>query len=341
MFFHDIINSEFYELINGQLFTALIGAFVTIIGVWFTIRNDRDARIIERKNEIKPIFSLAFIGIEDKINLYKDIKVFINRNTFSYMPVLQFAESAVPFPYFPNVGIDTPFKRETTLVFKFHVDGNYPIKNVEVSSIKIVNSNEQGYIQTNEPISIGPSPVITDDIFNFYHKTSPNNFELSDELGIRHRPLDINMINTYISPGESVYFKVPINIGCARISSFIKFICNDPNFMSNTGSTYDYPFDNPKALDRFLENMNLFPKQVNIIFKITDVEDNVYIKEQPVYAFFDIEKIYEDSDQEIKDYLVTGGMTTISIFPNHPKEISGLQDYINKQFSLNKKKGTL
>ena len=336
MLLHKFINSDLYQLINGQLCAAILGALVTIIGVWFTINNDRKARIIERKNEIKPIFSILFIGIEDDTNLKKDMKYFINRNTFNYMPILQVAQSFMRVPlivYSPKIGVDTLFKRETNLVFQIHVDGNYPIKNIEVNSIKVVKRNEKGYIQTNEQISIGPSPLIANDMFNFYHKTIPNNFELSNRIGIRHRPLDIQMLNAYISPKETVYFKVPINIGFANLSSLIEFICNDPNFMSDKNVTYEYPFDNPKALYRFLENMNSFPIQVNIDFKVTDVEDNVYHKEQPVYSFFDIKKLYNSDNQRIEDYLIAGGMSTNSIFPNDIKEIEGLEDFINNKFS--------
>lgn len=336
MFLHQFINSDFYKILNGQLFAACIGASVTIAGVWLTIYNDRKARRNERRNEIKPVYSVSFLGIEDTIELNTSIKYFINKNTFSYMPILQIAQSFMKIPlvaYSDRIGIDTPFKRETALVFQFHVDGNYPIKNVEATSIKSVSYNESGYIQTNGPLSIGPSPVITDTVFNFYHKTVPNNFELSNDVGIRHRPLDIQMINVYISPGETVYFKVPINIGCASLSSLVRFICKDPNFMSSDGITYHYPFDNPEELDRFLENMNSFPIQVNICFKITDIEGNIYKKEQPVYAYFDIRKLKNTGN---KDYSITGGMTTSSIFPNDINEINGLKEYIEEQFSNNK-----
>lgn len=230
MFLHQFINSDFYNMLNSQLFAACIGAFVTIAGVWLTIYNDRKSRKVERKNEIKPVYSISFMGIEDTVELKKDIKSFINKNAFSYMPILQIAQSFMKIPlvaYSDKIGIDTPFKRETTLVFQFHVDGSYPIKNVEVTSIKCVSRNEQGYIQTNRPLSIGPSLLITDTIFNFYHKTVPNNFELSNDVGIRHRPLDIQMMNVYISLGDTVHFKVPVNIGYATLSSLIKFICKD------------------------------------------------------------------------------------------------------------------
>lgn len=338
MFLCQFFNSDFYKMLNSQLFAACIGAFVTIFGVWLTIYNDRKARRIERKNEIRPIYSISFIGIEDTVKLKKGIPCFINKNTFSYMPILQFAQSFLKIPfvaYSDRIGIDTPFKRETTLVFQFHVDGNYPIRNVEVTSIKSISCNEHGYIPTNGPISIGPSPVVTDTIFNFYHKTVPNNFELSNDVGIRHRPLDIQMMNVYISPGNTVYFKIPINIGYANVSSLVKFICKDPNFMSSEETTYSYPFDNPKELDRFLENMNSFPIQVNVCFKITDIEGNVYNKEQPVYAYFDIGKI-SDNDKEYIDYSITGGMSTSSIFPNDIQEIEGLKEYIEEQFLINK-----
>ena len=53
MFLHQFINSDFYKLLNSQLFAACIGAFVTIAGVWLTIYNDRKSRRVERKNEIK------------------------------------------------------------------------------------------------------------------------------------------------------------------------------------------------------------------------------------------------------------------------------------------------
>ncbi len=184
------------------------------------------------------------------------------------------------------------------------------------------------------------SLVITDDIFNFYHKTVPNNFELSNDIGIRHRPLDIQMMNVYISPGDTVYFKIPINIGYANLSSLIKFICKDPNFMSSNGTTCSYPFDNPEELDRFLENMNSFSIQVNVCFKITDIEGNIYNKEQPVYAYFDIRKIRNNDNKEHMDYFITGGMSTSSIFPNDIQEIKGLKEYIEEQFSINNKNGT-
>lgn len=121
MSIYKFINSDIYQIINGQLCAAILGALVTIIGVWFTINNDRKARIIERKNEIKPIFSILFIGIEDDTNLKKDMKYFINRNTFNYMPILQVAQSFMRVPlivYSPKIGVDTLFKRETNLVFQ-------------------------------------------------------------------------------------------------------------------------------------------------------------------------------------------------------------------------------
>ncbi|WP_270399060.1 hypothetical protein [Ligilactobacillus ruminis] len=132
-----------------------------------------------------------------------------------------------------------------------------------------------------------------------------------------------------------MYFKIPINIGYANVSSLVKFICKDPNFMSSEETTYSYPFDNPEELDRFLENMNSFPIQVNVCFKITDIEGNVYNKEQPVYAYFDIGKI-SDNDKEYIDYSITGGMSTSSIFPNDIQEIEGLKEYIEEQFLINK-----
>lgn len=140
MFLHQFINSDFYKLLNSQLFAACIGAFVTIAGVWLTIYNDRKSRRVERKNEIKPVYSISFMGIEDEIELEKGIKYFINKNTFSYMPILQIVQAFMKLPliaYSDKVGIETPFKRETTLVFQLHVDGNYPIKMLK-SRVSIV-----------------------------------------------------------------------------------------------------------------------------------------------------------------------------------------------------------
>lgn len=144
------------------------------------------------------------------------------------------------------------------------------------------------------------------------------------------------MMNVYISPGNTVYFKIPINIGYANVSSLVQFICKDPNFMSGEETTYSYSFDNPEELDRFLENMNSFPIQVNVCFKITDIEGNVYNKEQPVYAYFDIRKISDNDNKEYIDYFITGGMSTSSIFPNDIQEIKGLKEYIEEQFLINK-----
>jgi len=72
MFLCQFFNSDFYKMLNSQLFAACIGAFVTIFGVWLTIYNDRKARRIERKNEIRPIYSISFIGIEDTVKLKKE-----------------------------------------------------------------------------------------------------------------------------------------------------------------------------------------------------------------------------------------------------------------------------
>nr|DAD81274.1 MAG TPA: holin [Siphoviridae sp. ctcfw7] len=47
MFLHQFINSDFYKLLNSQLFASCIGAFVTIAGVWLTIYNDRKSRRVE------------------------------------------------------------------------------------------------------------------------------------------------------------------------------------------------------------------------------------------------------------------------------------------------------
>lgn len=80
------------------------------------------------------------MGIEDEIELEKGIKYFINKNTFSYMPILQIVQAFMKLPliaYSDKVGIETPFKRETTLVFQLHVDGNYPIKMLK-SRVSIV-----------------------------------------------------------------------------------------------------------------------------------------------------------------------------------------------------------
>ena len=104
--------------------------------------------------------------------------------------------------------------------------------------------------------------------------------------------------------------------------------------MSSEGATYNYPFDNPEELDRFLENMNSFPIQVNICFKITDIEGNIYNKEQPVYAYFDIRKIGSDDNKGHVDDFITGGMSTNSIFSNGIKEIEGLKEYIEGYFSM-------
>lgn len=342
MLFHNFLNIDLYNFVNGQLFAALIGAIVTILGVWLTINDDRKSRIVERRNEIKPIFSMSFIGIEDDVKLKKNVKCFINKNTFSYMPILQFAQSFLTpsfITYSDSIGIDTPFKRETFLIFEFHVDANYPIKNVEVTGIKTVKNDKKGYIKTDRPISIGPSPKVTDDMFNFYHKTNPNNFEISNKFGIRHWPLDIRMLNVYISPGETVYFKVPINIGYANLSSLIRFICKDPNFKLNGDINYNYLFDNPDSLDTFLENMYCFPIQVNIRFEITDIDDNVYDKEWPAYAFFDIRKISNGRDNKPEDYFISGGMSTNSTFPREIEEIRGLKNFIYEQFKNIKNKG--
>ena len=122
------------------------------------------------------------------------------------------------------------------------------------------------------------------------------------------------MMNVYISPGDTVYFKIPINIGYANLSSLIKFICKDPNFMSSNGTTCSYPFDNPEELDRFLENMNSFPIQVNVCFKITDIEGNIYNKEQPVYAYFDIRKIRNNDNKEHMDYFITVSYTHLDVY---------------------------
>lgn len=56
MFLCQFINSDLYKILNGQLFAACIGAFVTIFGGWLTIYNDRKARRIERMNEINRFY---------------------------------------------------------------------------------------------------------------------------------------------------------------------------------------------------------------------------------------------------------------------------------------------
>ena len=53
------------KFLNTEIVSSFIGALVTIFGVWLTIRHEREMRIIEREDEIKPAFSIHYLSIED------------------------------------------------------------------------------------------------------------------------------------------------------------------------------------------------------------------------------------------------------------------------------------
>ncbi|MDT2012597.1 hypothetical protein [Carnobacterium divergens] len=328
-----ILENDFFQMLDTSIMSALIGAVITISGIWFTIRHERITRQIERKNTIKPALSIRFIGVSDvlKENYKKDLgNIAKNIYGYSFSPILEtFASygNGSIVGYFPKIGRITPFCRKTGLLFEVHVDGSYPVTDIKVTKIQVTEESDENYIDADRIISIGGSFKPTDSIFDFYHKHTPANFERLSNLGIPVSIVDTSMYNKYISPNNNMVIEVPMIIGMTRLSNLIHLIKNDEEFSKKENFLdVNYSFNDPHNLYRFLTNLNSFPIQITITFQYSDIDDNTYKQSIQCFAYFEIEKI-----DNFNDFMITSNITTMG-YNRYSMDSRVLEDFITEKF---------
>lgn len=290
-------------------------------------------RKTERKDTIKPALSIQFISVRDEMEEeHRKIlhNIFRNNYGFAFSPIFEtFASYGVTYlsGYFPKIGVVTPFIRQTSLLFKIHVDGSFPVTDIKATEIHVTKKSDEGFISSNRIISIGYPVEKTDSLFDFYHKHQPKNFERLDNLAFP-MPVDTKMFNKYISPNEDMYIEVPVRIGVTRLTNLIKLIMNDEEFSKKENLLdVDYPFDNPKALNNFLTNLSSFPIQTTITFEYSDIDNNVYHKNVQCFTYLKIEKIDDGTD-----FIITPSVTT-SGYITHSTSSDVLEEFIDKTFN--------
>lgn len=328
-----LLNSNLFKLLNTQIIAAIIGASITILGVWITIRNERKMRFKERKDEIKPAISINFIGLSDEIKQMKnnDFKnILTNTYSYEFSPILNDIAtlgSGLISGYTPNIGRYLKNCRKANILLDVHVDGNFPVTDIKMTNIKVTDKNSPGAINDNRPISFGISLEYKDSIFDFYRKHIPRNFSRSDENDMPFNIIDSNNYNKYISPNENILIKVPLRIGSTPLSKLIELIKTDKEFMKKENILdYNIPFGDPEILYLFLSNLNTYPVQITLSFEYKDIEENIYIQNVQCFAYFSINFFPKSGD-----YIITPSMTTKGLI-NSKLDDDQLKDFIYNQF---------
>lgn len=221
-----------FLFLNGQLMSSIVGASVGIVGVWLTIRHDRQRRRVERKDKIKPIISIVFDGFynteEKNYKLTQSKRGYLNPYAFAFVPLLTDGQkSGLIWGYLPpQIGRISDLNMKAILRFNIRVDGDFPVTDLKVIKIRVVGKDDPEEIDSDRPISIGEMPPVMNEMFDFYHQHNPKNFEKLERLGMTHVVLDTNMLNAYVSPGENVFFEVPLDVGMTLLSGLIETVRN-------------------------------------------------------------------------------------------------------------------
>lgn len=314
--------------LNTPFVSSIIGSVITILGVFLTIRDDRISRKQERKDEIKPTLSIQFLGIEDSVkNLdIKNYKSFLNRNTFAFFPIFQYISlsKSARRAYFIH-----GYNRTTNLLFKIHTDGKFPVRNIFVSKIKVTDKKDKNFIHSKNPRSIGESFPRVSSAFDLFYDNVINNFDIIDGFD-EQVVVDTNDLNAYISPGTDIVLKIPLRIGCIKLTNLIKFIrTNKLLKMLEYKKGVNYSLDDEDNLCGFLSNFASFPIQTSINFKYFDIDDNCYNKSFQCYAGLKIKPTSQS------DFILTGDLTTndVRITEEYNKTYDDLEKVISSCFS--------
>lgn len=330
---NELQNNNIFKLLNTQLMAAIIGASVTILGVWITIKHERNMRLKERRDEIKPAISIKFIGLSDEIEQSQksDLKnVATNVYSYQFSPIFDdFATFGLtPISgYNPLIGNYLTDGRRASILVDVHVDGNFPVTDIKMTNIEVSEKDTPEFIDSDRPISIGMSLKYKNSMFDFYRKHNPSNFSRSDKIHMPINIVDSRNYDKYISPNENMIIKIPMRIGSTPLKQLIKLIKYDKEFMKEENMLdYNIPFDDPKYLNLFLFNLSSFPVQITLSFEYKDIEDNIYNKNIQCFAYLSIEYV-----PEIKDYIITPSMTTKGYIDGQLDK-KELEDYIYSQF---------
>lgn len=320
-------------IFDSQLFSAIIGSFVTIFGVWLTIRNDRKMRKLERRDEVKPALGLRFVELEKPgsiSNLRKGKRSLVNRYKFYIAPIFETASSygVTSFSgYDPDSVTFTEYACIAQLLFQVHVDGSFPVSDISLTALRVVDSEGSESLLCNRITSVGHPIRHLTSIFDLYHKHNPSNFDRHDFLGFPESVIDESVLDKYISPNSDVVLSVPVRIGYVPLRSLIKFVREDELFQCRRSYLdYYYDFNDPDRLYSFLISLNSMPVQVCFEFDITDIDGNVISKR--VNGFARLLILWLD---DLCDYLVT-----VDFLPSSPSAKScdpdELERYIFNHF---------
>lgn len=323
------------KFLNTEIVSSFIGALVTIFGVWLTIRHEREMRIIEREDEIKPAFSIHYLSIEDfKFDTGNKFKQKTLKNQFGFIiaPILStgFLFEKTLVGYLPGYEMNNNILQEDKLLFLIQVDGNYPITDIDLMSINAVSTSDDEFIQSNRIMSVGMQPPHTNSAFDLYHKHKPSNFGRIDSMDSRMVSVDTNTLNKYISPDNEVILEVPINKGYIDLKRLIFFINNDPEFMKEEHFIdWHYPFNSANGLYYYLYNFNNFPMQISFEFELKDIDNNTHIYNVQCFASLLIEQM-ENND----NFLIIPTITTNAIYPNIQMNINyeDLRETIDNEY---------
>lgn len=310
-------------VLDSQVLSAIIGSFVTIFGVWLTIRNDRKMRRLERCDEVKPALAVRFIELEQPgsiSNFRKGKRSLVNRYKFYVAPIFETVSSCGVTGYSgydPYSVLFTEFASKAQLLFQVHVDGSFPVCDISLTAVRVVDPEGSESVLCNRLTSIGHPIRHVNSIFDLYHKHNPSNFDRNDFLEYPDALVDESVLDKYISPNSDVVLCVPVRIGFAPLRSLIKFVREDEEFR-RTRSYLDfyYNFNDPDRLYCFLRSLNSMPVQVCFEFNIIDIDGNVISKRVNGFACLLVQWV-----DEICDYLLT-----VDFLPSSPSSQSC--DYI-------------
>lgn len=321
------------SVLNSEIVTAIIGASVTILGVWITVKHERKMRLQERKDEIKPAMSIKFIGLSDEIKKsdYDKLEnIVTNTYSYDYSPILDtfsLYRKDIFSDYNPNIGRWNIDGRKSELLIDVHVDGNFPVTDITMTDIYVTNKADIDFINENVPVAIGKSFKRMNSMFDFYHKHIPSNFTRSDHSSIGLDIIDTRNLNKYISPNNNMTISIPMKIGRASLKECVDLIKNSENF--NKEENYlekNIDFNNPEILSLFLYNMSTISIPLTLKFEYKDIDMNTYCQNIPIFGYFAIDYI-----EEYDDYVINPSMTTKSSI-NSDIDYKKLKDCIYGEF---------
>ena len=321
------------SVFDSQVFSAIIGSLVTIFGVWFTIRNIRKMRKLERCDEVKPALGLRFIELEQPgsiSNLRQGKRSLVNRYKFYVAPLFETASSygvTSISGYDPDSVVLTEYASVAQLLFQVRVDGSFPVCDISMTAVGVVDPEGSESLLCNRFTSVGHPIRHLTSIFDLYHKHNPSNFDRHDFLGFPESVIDESVLDKYISPNSDVVLSVPVRIGYVPLRCLIKFVREDELFQCKRSYLdYYYDFNDPDRLYSFLISLNSMPVQVCFEFDITDIDGNVTSKRVNCFACLLIQLV-----DDLCDYLLT-----VDFLPSSPSAQScdpdELERYIFNHF---------